>query len=775
MRRDRLAVGLLLALLLGLGALNAWQWRAGPPLDTDLLALLPAPSRDPLVREAEQRIQASMNHELLVLVGHAERSRARALGEALARRWEASGHFQAVRWQLVPGLAALRRTLDEDRLALLPPAVAHALADDPAGFAEQRLASLLDPFARGPLPTGQDWLGLAAALVEPQPGGERLQADPATGTLWAEDGGRHWLLLRAVTARDAFDLTQAPRIAALLDEAREAVRADGGALRVTGGLPFAAAAQAQASREIALLGGGAAAGVVLLLLLAFRSPWALVAVLPVVAGLLAGSLACVALFGRMHLVTLVLGSSLIGVAIDYPLHLLSKSWALRPWDPHRARRLVLPGLLLSLATSLVGYLALGFAPFPALTQIATFSAAGLLVACPASLLLAPLVRPMRPAPALLHLAQALERQRLAWSARLHPAGLLGLVLLLIVPGLWRLEPHNDVRQWIAPPAALAAEAREVARITGHQPTSQFFLVEAADEEALLRRQAALAARLDPLVRDGRLQGYLALPQRVVSSAGQARLRAALAALPVEGSPWQAAGIPAEALAREREALLALPPRTLDEALASPLAEAWRPLWLGRQANGVAGLVSLRGLADAGALAGVAEGLDGVRLVDRVAELNRLFAATQLHATELKLLSCALILALAASVLGLAGALRVIALPLLASAAALAALGWLGQPLTLLGLFGLLLVSALGVDYAILVREGVGGPAVTLIGTLLAAATAWLSFGLLAFSGTPAIADFGLTVSLGLLFSGLAAPWAARPPAPPALATEAPAR
>jgi hypothetical protein len=40
--------------------------------------------------------------------------------------------------------------------------------------------------------------------------------------------------------------------------------------------------------------------------------------------------------------------------------------------------------------------------------------------------------------------------------------------------------------------------------------------------------------------------------------------------------------------------------------------------------------------------------------------------------------------------------------------------------------------------------------VSLLGTLLAALTTWLSFGLLAVSSTPAVSNFGLSVSLGLV-------------------------
>ena len=47
------------------------------------------------------------------------------------------------------------------------------------------------------------------------------------------------------------------------------------------------------------------------------------------------------------------------------------------------------------------------------------------------------------------------------------------------------------------------------------------------------------------------------------------------------------------------------------------------------------------------------------------------------------------------------------------------------------------------------------------GTLLAALTTWLSFGLLAVSSTPAVSNFGLSVSLGLAFSFILAPWAGK--------------
>jgi len=325
----------------------------------------------------------------------------------------------------------------------------------------------------------------------------------------------------------------------------------------------------------------------------------------------------------------------------------------------------------------------------------------------------------------------------------------------------QLEARNDIRQWVGAPQQLTDEAQAIARITGYQPTSQFFLVRAADQKQLLERQAALGERLDQLVNLDKLKGYLSLNQLVSPPSEQVRVREALNKLPQFWQPLLDLGVPAAALQAELARLQALPIEDIDAALVGPLAEPYRVLWLGPIEDGVAALVSLQGLNNPSLLRVQAMDLPGVELVDRLGELNEVFADTQVSAAELKLASCVLIVLVLILPFGLGGALRIVALPLLAALCSLASLGWLGQPLTLFSLFGLLLVTAISVDYAILMREQVGGAAVSLLGTLLAAVTTWLSFGLLAVSSTPAVSNFGLSVSLGLAFSFLLAPWAGR--------------
>jgi predicted exporter len=662
-------------------------------------------------------------------------------------------------------LPALRTQLLQGRLAMLQAADRQLLIEHPDTFIQQRVQALFDPFNGYSLvPSQDDWLGLTGRIQNSQPQRGSVQLDIGSGVLVADADGKSWVLLRARTTGNAFDLNLPLQVADLLKHSREEAAGHDVQLLAASGLLYAANGQRQAAREMTWVGGGATVGILLLLLLAFRRWRVLLAFVPVLVGMLFGAVACVALFGHMHVMTLVLGSSLIGVAVDYPLHYLSKSWSLKPWHSWPALRMTLPGLTLSLITSGIGYLALAWTPFPALTQIAAFSAAGLLGAYLSAVCLLPALLKgvdLRPAQWPLRVCAFLLGFREALLKQVKTPVLLALLIAFCVGGLLQLGSKNDIRQWISAPQQLTDEAQTIARITGYQPTSQFFLIRAANQQQLLERQSALSERLDQLIGLEKLQGYLSLNQLLSPPNEQQQVRAALSKLPSFWQPLLDIGIPGEALQAELTKLQALPAVDIDTALTGPLAEPYRALWLGPTDDGVAAMVSLQGINNPALLRLQGEDLPGVTLVDRLGELNNVFAATQISAAELKLASCVLIVLVLILPFGLGGALRIVSLPLLAALCSLASLGWLGQPLTLFSLFGLLLVTAISVDYAILMREQVGGAAVSLLGTLLAALTTWLSFGLLAVSSTPAVSNFGLSVSLGLIFSFLLAPWAGR--------------
>jgi predicted exporter len=769
-RRLTVLFRIVLALVVCLGL---WQCRHGWPVSSSLLDLIPAAQGDAMQQRADDRIQEPLQRQVIALVSAADRERAVELARGMGHVWRHSGVFADVQVDVDVDVDAVRKQLLSQPLALLPPHDRETLIKDPASYAAQRVRELADPFSStGLVPANDDLLGLSHAAERALRTPGAVQLDMVSGTLIAHDGDKDWVLVRAQTSGDAFDGASPAQVARLVDETRASIIKDGGQMLVAGGPLYAAEGRARAVGESAWISAMAVLGIIAVLLLAIRGWRSLLAFVPVAVGMLCGVVTCVALFGTIHVLTLVIGASLIGIAIDFPMNLLAKRYGMPDWQAWPALHRVLPGLTISLAVTLVGYLALIFTPFPALTQTAVFSAAGLLGAYACTVCELPnWLRGWQPRPftPLLGLAHALLRRLAAWSGRRPTLPWLAAgVALLCIAGVLHLRIQDDLRQWLSLPAPLLQQAQQIGRITGIQPTSQYYLVRAADANALWQRQNALDGRLDALVKAKSLDGYLSLNQLVAPEGAQ---RALLDAL--RDPNWRArltpsfetVGIPAQALLQQVDALAAQEPIAMDDVLKGPLGQTRRMLWLGADHGQVSAMVVLQGLHDTGAAAAAAQGLDGVSFVDRSGQLNETFSQTRIRAAELKLLSYLVAAGLLWLTLGRSATWRLLAVPLAATACTLAALGLLGQPLTLFSLFGLLLVSAIGLDYAIVMYERVAGAAASFVGIMLAAAATILSFGLLAFSSTPAISNFGLSVGIGVAFCVLWAPWV-RPSAEP---------
>lgn len=739
--------------------MGVWQCRNGWPISTDLQDLLPPTEMGDLPREAQLRIDQSVARQLIALVGAPGREQAVEGARLLGNRLRTSGLFEHVQVSHKPDLTAARQALLAGRIAMLPARVRNILETDPANHALARAREISDPFSLpGAIPLDQDWLGLTVRIQSALRPPGQLQYDAASGTLQAEQNGITWVLVSALPVGTAFDSQDSQRISGLLNHARDELHVAGCRLLVTGGVVYAAAGREQAARESLILGTISALGIAILLLLSLGGWQVMLGLLPVAAGLLCGFVACVAVFGRVHGLTIVIGTSLIGLAVDFPLHWMGKIYGADTWRPWPAMRRVIRSLSVSLATSLVGYVCLGFAPFPALTQVAVFSVAGLLAAYLCTVCQMPVwLSRWQPRPNLIlaGLADSFisAAKRVNGSRRLRAAICLAFVMPCAI-GAAHLDLRDDLRQWMNMPESVTAASRQIGEVTGFMPTSQFLLVRAPDDDTLLQRLAQLDSSLDTLTADHWLASYLSLSQIVSPIADQRRLMARFSELASQDTPWQALtliGIPLAAIQAEVRALAMLPTLGIDDVMANPLAEPWRSLWLGRHLGESAAIVTLQGLRDVDRLRRASSSVPGVTLVDRPGELNSMFSSTRRIAALFKLVSYGLAAFLLWSTYGKRSVLPILSVPMAATLATIGALGYLGQPVTLFSLFGLLLVSTIGVDYAIFMYEQAGGPLACMAGILLAGASTLLSFGMLAFSSTPAVASFGLTVALGVFF------------------------
>jgi predicted exporter len=503
--------------------------------------------------------------------------------------------------------------------------------------------------------------------------------------------------------------------------------------------------------------------------LTFRSvrPIGLI-VLAIAIGFLGALSVCWLLFGRTHLLTLVFGASLIGVAQDYGLYFLCHRLGVPAQvDSVRLLRRLLPGLGLTLLAAVIGYLGLALTPFPGLRHMAVFSACGLVFAWLTVVCWFPqLIGP--------------GTLRRGWLARRYgglvarwprvstrPPALAALALLALVAavGCARLGTDDNIRSLQSSPAHLVRDQIKLGRLLDAPTPVQYYLVRGASDEQVLQREEALKRQLDPFVARGDITGYQALSNWVPSARTQAeRLAlldatvlapdgplAALAHTLGEDGAWVAA---TRAHLRGRAA-----PMTPDAFLRTPASEPWRHLWLGDVDGVHASIVALRGMryASIPALSGAAAGLDGVQWVDKVGGISAVLGRYRAVMGAVVLGAYALVyLALLPRYRGRTW--RVLAPTAAASVLTLAILGLAGQHLALFHVLALMLLLGVGVDYGIFMQEDrEPGDDAPWLAVGLSAASTLLSFGLLALSGTPALRAFGLTMLLGTALVWLAAP------------------
>jgi predicted exporter len=752
----QLAGWLWLACVLAVAAYQVQFWRAGR-LGTDVLALLPASGQAPEVARASRLLADGVSRQVVVLLGAADWASARAAAQA----WRAAlaGPGAPLKATAAGGSAdAVLQFYEPARDRLLTSAQRKELEQAaPAALAQRALALLHQPgiggrvadFAADPLGLWPQWL---------QARGGQSRARPRDGELWVAGSGMEWVVLGYEITGAPFAMNGDARLQPALDAAWQAARKDVPQARMlAAGLPLhAEAAAVRASREVNTIGWGSLAAVVLLAWLAFRrfAPLALTA-LSLAIGVAVGLTVTGLLFGEVHLLTLVFGASLVGVAEDYGIHYFAARQGQPGAQPRSLMRRLLPGLLLALATSVLAYLALGLAPFPGLRQMAVFSAAGLAGAFLTALCWFPLLdrggardsrfaRWIRGSLARWPLWQPSGK---AWIA----AGVLGLVA---AGGLLQVRASDDLRSWQSSPAALQLAQREVGRLLGTPSVAQFYLVRGASAQAVLEQEELLKRKLDGLVARTALAGYAAVSDWLPSVKQQeadARLRARV-------EPHVLAGVNAalgERLLRPAGSARALSPQAW---LASPASAAARHLWLGEQGGEFTTVVMLHGLNDPALLpelARFAADLPGVQWVDRAAEISRVLARYRWAMTALLLAGHVLVFA-ALWARFRRNAWRAWAPTALASVLAVAAQGWLGEPFQLAHILALLLLLGMGVDYGIFLLEHEGDGAAWLA-VVLGAASTWLAFGLLALSSTPALHAFGLTLMIGI-----ALVWAASP-------------
>ncbi|MDR3158652.1 MAG: MMPL family transporter [Zoogloeaceae bacterium] len=760
-RRHRLLACFWLLLLL-LAALFLFFERAAwsARVDADLLALLPEDERHPALKMAQKAISAQGERQLALLVSAPDASRARQAARmlrasladsALTEQGGAAGIADDAAaggaWLpadfYFPYRQGLMSAADREWLLFATPEEARerALALAYAPFASGSVSWLDDPFG-----FFGNWLQSLAEATPLRPSGGELMLE--------RDGRFHAALLYALPG-SAFDAQLQEALMARLDAARQMLQQEFPEARLlrAGVALHAAAATRQAREEMRLIGMGSLLACFLLVGLVFQSARALkLVLLSLVSGALVAFLAVFSLFARVHLLTLVFGASLIGVAVDYAILVFAQHLGNTEPVWERFRRL-LPTLCMVLLAPALAYLALALTPFPGLKQMAIFAVCGIFGAWMSVVCFYPYLLPQTlPLPRNAHWMGRLLDHWPRWQNSGKAWGLMFVLAVFILGGLLQLRANDDIRSLFAGDPGLMAEQGEVLRVLQLPSPAQMFLLSAESAEQLLQREENLIEQLRPLVAAGKIDGFEATSRWLPSQARQKENRA--------GQEKLAAS--RKALAREMELAkdwaekTDAPLLTPEAGLSLPMRQA-AALWLGETHPGkYASMVLLKGLREKETAAALAQFTgEGISWIDQTRDISDLMQRYRRLLTQTLLAAC-LLLPLLLYPFFRREVWRLFAPVLLAGLTTLAVMGYLDVPVQMLSILALLLTLGMGVDYAIFLAAR-QTHAHTLLATTLAATLTLASFGLLALSATPALRALGLTATLGVTLSWLLTP------------------
>jgi len=631
---------------------------------------------------------------------------------------------------------------------------------------------------------------------------ERLESAPGPSTrdgVWVSPDDARALMVAQTAAGGSDTDGQAAAIDAIRAAFAAAVRespASGAKvlqLKLSGPGVFAVAGRAKIERAAVRLSIASGILVVTLLFAVYRSlPALALGLTPVASGAII-AIAAVALgFGAVHGITLGFGVTLIGESVDYSIYFFvqsrraqdgvggAPSWQQAWW----------PTIRLGMLTSVCGFASLLPSGFPGLAQLGLYSISGLIAAAlvtrfvlPALLpsgfvihdvapwgrLVAQLLRPVRRTPGMVIVISGLALATLALAVlHRHQDSLWNRELSALSP-ISAGDQSYDAR---LRSDLGAADVRELVIVSG--PTLDSAL-EGAERAAPALESLGIAHVIggfdspvnylpSEATQQARRDSLPGAPQLLAS------LRQATAGLSLSSEHLQP-------FLNDVEAARHAPLLTPQDLQGTSLRAGFDALIL-RQKDRWNALLPLHAPPKAEAVdtARVRAALQNARIndaqvLDLKQESDALYANYLEEAIHLSLAGVsALIVLLLIALRSPLRVARVLAPLVLAVLTVAAGLAFCGVQLTILHLVGMLLIVAVGSNYALFFdREArlheAGSEALTLASLVIANAGTVIGFGLLSFSQVPVLVALGTTVAPGAFLALLFAALGSRPDMP----------
>ncbi|WP_420547178.1 MMPL family transporter [Curvivirga sp.] len=524
----------------------------------------------------------------------------------------------------------------------------------------------------------------------------------------------------------------------------------------TGAVFYAGYAMEKAQNEAALIGTISVIAIIIMMLVVFKHIQPIyLALLSIIVGIVSGFAVTILVFDKIYIFTIVFGAAITGIAVDYAMHYCCTRFS-NKIGPDRIN-LVRRGLFLGAVSSIIGFSILLWPPFPGLQQIGLFSAVGLLMACLTVIFVFPYLDNTKTLKFPIWLRSITKAINYFWYMRTLKTGRLALYVMTFAFVMWgalTFQVNDNLRELEDVSEALKQEEMVIRNLDGLELDTQFFVVVGNTVEDVLQKEEKLRGLLNDLIQMDVLTSYQMLSDILPSIKRQKENRILVRDQLLEnelGNIQAVLGYSGKIDYNiDNETYL-----TIDQLPAIGIENFNLPV-----DQGVAHLVRLQNLSNLSAMSHIASKINGVSFIDPSAEISNVLSKYRIQVVYLIIFATLFVYVFLSFIYNykvafftlLPSVLAVFLTPLLLSV--------IGEIFTFFNAMALILVFALGVDYAIFCAETDEQHYLeSLAANWLSALSSVFAFGLLALSQQYAVHAFGITILVGVSLAFFMSPLA----------------
>ena len=744
----------------------------GISVDADLFHMLPSSTLHASMGKADEKLSDTTAKNIFVLAGHDNFEEAKKAAEEAYSKLKDDDNFASITlYADTAAIDEIENFTAPYRWNLLKNDTIESLENGAAGeMAESALASIYGSFTLTSLshleddPFLLDERNTANYLLAIQEAGTKMSAKD--GVLASNFEGKWYVMIRATLSDKGFAIASKDNGITAVYAACNPLEKDGVRF-VYSGTPFHSHKSSNSAvQEVSIISAISISIVVIMLILVFRSPLPLFAsVLSILISIGSALAATMTVFGQIHIMTLVLGTSLIGSCIDYSLHYFVN------WKAHtllkttsEIRSHLVKGLFLSMLSTEICYSLLIFAPFAILKQMGVFSSIGIL----SSFLTVICMYPLFPLPksekrtiSLLKYINPMGFKKIRHASMIFSLVFIALTLLVIAVKHKNLRIENDMNKLYTMEGRVKDDTILCVKITGYSPEG-WFIVSGKDEEELLQNEEKICRELDKIPD----QSYLAMSKFIPSLQHQERsIEAAKSLLPLAAEQFAMLGFGEnEYVNFQKNIEKAMEKRMIPSQVISSLPDSVKSissmLWLGQIDGRYCSIVLPTRIIDEELYAKIAGQSDEIYYENKMKDLGLgLDSLTKLVAMLFCIAYLVIIIVLKFFYTW-KQTLKIASLPLMCVLLIVAVFQILGNAVEFFSLTGIILVFGLGLDYIIYMIENLKREAgaektsefekLEPFAIALSFVTTAISFGALVFSTFVPVHTIGLTITLGLI-------------------------